>query len=68
MDADCEWTGMQRLIFATDEDGAVTVDWVVLTAALVFMGISAAFYVSSSAPEVANNISTYMVNIEVVPE
>ena len=59
---------MRKLIFTTDEDGAVTVDWVVLTAALMFMGISAAFYVSSSAPEVANNLSTYMVNIDVMPE
>lgn len=56
---------MKKLFFTQDESGAVTVDWVVLTAALTFMGISAAFYVSSSAPEVANNISTYMGNIEI---
>ena len=67
MDVYCEWIGMKKLVFARDEDGAVTVDWVVLTAGLVFMGISAAFYVSSSAPQVANNLSTYMVNIEVIP-
>ncbi len=58
---------MRKLLFTRDESGAVTVDWVVLTAALVFMGISAAFYVSSSAPELANKISTYMGDMTVTP-
>jgi hypothetical protein len=60
-----EKSEMKKLFFTQDESGAVTVDWVVLTAAITFMGISAAFYVSSSAPKVANNISTYMGNIEI---
>ena len=59
---------MKKFGFARDDDGAVTIDWVVLTAALTFMGIAAAFYVSSSAPEVANNLSTYMVEIDVMPD
>ena len=51
--------------FPGKDDGAVTVDWVVMTAALVAMGIAAAFYVASSVPEVANNISSFMTGYQV---
>lgn len=53
--------------YSGDEEGAATVDWIVLTATLVFMGIAAAFYVSSSVPEVANKLSSYMSNRSVMP-
>lgn len=51
--------------FSRDEDGAVTVDWIVLTASLVFLGIAAAYYVTSSVPEVADSVGDYMTNYQV---
>lgn len=46
--------------FRKDEAGAVTVDWVVLTAAVV--GLSAAAYtaISGGAGDMATNVQTYM--------
>lgn len=46
--------------FARNEDGAVTVDWVALTAGIVFLGMAAGFTVSSSVPHIADNISSTM--------
>ena len=43
--------------FARCEDGAVTVDWVALTAAVLMIGLFAGFTVSSSVPSLANKIS-----------
>ena len=43
--------------FVRCEDGAVTVDWVALTAAVLMIGLFAGFTVSSSVPELANKIS-----------
>ena len=42
--------------FHTDEDGAVTVDWVVLTAAIVGLGIAVLTSVSNGAEIMASNI------------
>ncbi len=42
--------------FARDEDGAVTVDWVVLTAAIVGLGIAVLTSVSTGAELMADNI------------
>ena len=44
--------------FARDEDGAVTVDWVVLTAAVVGLGIAVLTAVSNGAETMAGNIET----------
>ena len=44
--------------FARDEDGAVTVDWVVLTAAIVGLGIAVLTAVSNGAETMAGNIET----------
>jgi len=44
--------------FAADQDGAVTVDWVVLTAAIVGLGIAVLTSVSNGAETMANNIET----------
>ncbi len=44
--------------FAADEDGAVTVDWVVLTAAIVGLGIAVLTSVSNGAETMAANIET----------
>lgn len=56
---------MRLTEFHRAQDGAVTVDWIVLTAALVMMGIGAAFYIASSVPKVAENVKNYMEGVEV---
>jgi len=42
--------------FRNDEDGAVTVDWVVLTAAIVALGLAVGSAVSGGAATGASNI------------
>ena len=44
--------------FAKDEDGAVTVDWVVLTAAIVGLGLAVITSVRSGVGDLATDIST----------
>jgi Flp pilus assembly pilin Flp len=44
--------------FQNDESGAVTVDWVVLTAAIVGLGIAVLTSVSSGTTSLADTIST----------
>ena len=44
--------------FRNDEDGAVTVDWVVLTAAIVGLGIAVLTTVGSGVENVAGDIKT----------
>ena len=44
--------------FRADEDGAVTVDWVVLTAAIVGLGIAVLTSVRGGATTMAGNIQT----------
>ncbi len=55
-----------RAFFCAD-DGAVTVDWVVLTAAIVGLGIAAGFTVSSSVPDLANAVGTFVASQTVMP-
>jgi len=43
--------------FSRDEDGAVTVDWVVLTAAIVGLGIAVLTSVSGGTTSLAEKIS-----------
>lgn len=43
--------------FAKDEDGAVTVDWVVLTAAVVGLGIAGVTTVKKGVGTLASTIS-----------
>jgi len=43
--------------FGRDEDGAVTVDWVVLTAAIVGLGIAVLTSVSTGTNTLADTIS-----------
>jgi Flp pilus assembly pilin Flp len=43
--------------FANDESGAVTVDWVVLTAAIVGLGIAVLTSVGNSTKSLADTIS-----------
>ena len=42
--------------FRNDEDGAVTVDWVVLTAAIVALGLAVGMAVSDGATDLANDV------------
>ncbi|MEM7076207.1 MAG: hypothetical protein AAGA28_14210 [Pseudomonadota bacterium] len=44
--------------FAKDEDGAVTVDWVVLTAAVVGLGIAGVTTVQGGVSSLAGTISS----------
>lgn len=49
---------MRNLIktFHHDEDGAVTVDWVVLTAAIVALGLIVGTAVRDGATDLANDV------------
>ncbi|MEM9349110.1 MAG: hypothetical protein AAGA47_02535 [Pseudomonadota bacterium] len=42
--------------FAANEDGAITVDWVVLTAAIVGMGIAIVAALASGTTNVGNTV------------
>jgi len=46
--------------FAADESGAVTVDWVVLTAAVVGLGLAVLSVVKPGAETMSNNIKTQL--------
>ncbi len=48
--------------FRADEDGAVTVDWVVLTAAIVGLGVAVLGSVRSGATDLAGDISSRLAN------
>ena len=48
--------------FANDEAGAVTVDWVVLTAAIVGLGIIVMTSVGGGVTKLSDNISTAVGN------
>lgn len=49
----------------TEEDGAVTVDWVVLTAAIVALGAIVMTSISTSTQGLATKIGTYLSQKEV---
>ena len=46
--------------FRNDEDGAVTVDWVVLTAAIVGLGIASLAAVSGGVKDLSEDISSQL--------
>ena len=46
--------------FARDEDGAVTVDWVVLTAAIVGLGIAVLTTVGGATDDYADEIGDHL--------
>ncbi|WP_137699612.1 hypothetical protein [Marimonas lutisalis] len=46
--------------FRKDEDGAVTVDWVVLTAAVVGLAVAAYSSIESGATGLTASTATYM--------
>jgi Flp pilus assembly pilin Flp len=51
--------------FFNDESGAVTVDWVVLTAAVVGLGVAVLVTVKGGAEKMAQNISTELSNASI---
>ena len=51
--------------FLRGEDGAVTVDWVVLTAAVVGLGGAILVSIQGGNESVATSISDYVANIDV---
>lgn len=53
--------------FKNDESGAVTVDWVVLTAAIVGMGIAVIASVSGGANSLATTVSSAVSTSKVGP-
>ena len=50
------------IAFLSDESGAVTVDWVVLTAALVGLGLAVMSVVSGGIENLSGDISTALEN------
>ena len=46
--------------FSRDEDGAVTVDWVVLTAAIVGLGIAVLTTFGGATDDYADEIGTFL--------
>ena len=50
--------------FAVADDGAVTVDWVVLTAALVGLGLAVMGVVSGGIKDLSSDISTSLEKAE----
>lgn len=46
--------------FRRDEDGAVTVDWVVLTAAVVGLAVAAYSSIETGAKSLTSNTSTFL--------
>lgn len=53
--------------FRNSEDGAVTIDWVVLTAALLILGIVVSAYIWNGSTEMAGNTGDALGNAT-VPE
>ncbi len=49
--------------FANDESGAVTVDWVVLTAAIVGIAIAVITLISGGIENAANGINAELLNV-----
>ncbi|MEX0316664.1 MAG: hypothetical protein AB3N21_01840 [Ruegeria sp.] len=52
--------------FRKDEDGAVTVDWVVLTAAVVALAAVAYGQVRSGASDLANSVESALTGVSVL--
>lgn len=54
--------------FHNEEDGAVTVDWVVLTAAVVGMGAIALTAIKTQTSALSTKVANYMSTIEIKTE
>lgn len=57
---------MQKLrMFWASESGAVTVDWVVLTAAIVGLGLIVITQIGSATENVGTGVGSYLTNMPV---
>ncbi len=54
-----------NLNILNDESGAVTVDWVVLTAAIITVGVATTVAINAQVGGISDNISTYLADIDV---
>ncbi len=54
--------------FFTDESGAVTVDWVVITAGVVVLGVIVLAPFGDSTVSVATNLATVVQDTPVAPD
>ena len=54
----------QIQIFTREENGAVTVDWVVLTAAVVALGVAAGIAMTTGTTDLSENIWAYLDGLE----
>lgn len=52
--------------FVTSEEGAVSVDWVVLTAGIAFLGLSVVYLLGSTTSNKSESIGTFIGDREVV--
>ncbi|MBV1902163.1 MAG: hypothetical protein KUG58_00845 [Marinosulfonomonas sp.] len=50
--------------FFHEEDGNATIDWIVLTASLVILGLTIGYVVSNGANDVATEINTSLGSLE----
>lgn len=50
--------------FLRDEDGAITVDWVVLTASVVALGVMAGVAMTTSTTGLSEDIWAYMDSLD----
>lgn len=53
------------LKFAKSEDGAITVDWVVLTAAAAFLGVAVVVVIGPATTETSEDIGAYIDTMDV---
>ncbi len=51
--------------FVKSEEGAITVDWVVLTAGIAFLGLAVIFLIGSTTTEQSTSIGTFIGDREV---
>lgn len=56
---------LNLMAFLKDESGAVTVDWVMLTAALVGLALAVTASVSNGMEDLSGDLETEMTGIEV---
>ncbi len=54
--------------FAKSEEGAVTVDWVVLTAGIAFLGLAVIYLIGSTTTSQSDSIGAFIGAREVVTE
>ena len=54
-----------RKSLTTDEDGAVTIDWVVITAVLAGLGMATAYTLSATLAHPSNNLVQYLSSNEI---